>query len=52
MLDELSTILTIVRVALLLVGVGALAVWAARQPDQDSALLKKLMQRSRGCAGD
>ncbi len=45
MLDELSSVLTIVRLVLLLVGAGALAVWAARQPDQESTLLRKLMER-------
>lgn len=50
MLDDLSSALTIVRLALLLVGVAAVAVWAARQPDPESALLKKLTERNSKCA--
>jgi len=45
MLDELSSTLTIVRLVLLFVGFGVLAVWAARQPDQESMLLRRLMGR-------
>jgi hypothetical protein len=52
MLDDLSSILTIVRLALFIVGIGALTLWATRQPDQDSALIKKLTERNSKCAGD
>lgn len=38
----LEDILTVTRLALLLAGVCAVAVWAARQHDQDSPLLKRL----------
>lgn len=52
MLDELSSALTITRIVLLVAGIGALAVWAARQPDQESTLLKNLMDRRGKCDGD
>lgn len=45
MFDELSSALTIVRIVLLVGGIGALAVWATRQPDQESMVLKNLMER-------
>jgi len=52
MLDDLSTVLTIARLALLIAGVCALAVWATRQPDQESALLKRLTQRRGKCTDE
>ncbi len=52
MLDALSAALTIARLGLLVVGVVALAVWAARQPDAQSALLKRLTGRKSTCADD
>jgi hypothetical protein len=44
------SILTIVRLALLLVGVGALTVWASRHADRDTTILKKLTERHSKCA--
>jgi hypothetical protein len=52
MLDDLSSILTILRLALLLIGVGALTVWASREADRDSVILKRLTERHSKCADD
>jgi hypothetical protein len=52
MLDDLSSVFTIVRLVLLFVGIGALAVWAARQPGQESILLKGLTERHGKRDGD
>jgi hypothetical protein len=54
MLEDFSfmSVLTVARSILLLVGIGAVAVWAARQPHQETAFLKKLTERrSSRCAG-
>lgn len=54
MLEDFSfwSVLTIARSVLLLAGIIAVAAWAARQPDQETALLKRLTQRqSSRCAG-
>lgn len=48
------SVLTVARSVLLIAGICALAVWAVRQPDKETALLKRLMGR-RGddrCADD
>jgi hypothetical protein len=44
MIDDLSlwSFLTLVRVALLIAGVCAIAVWAARQPNPQSSLIARL----------
>jgi hypothetical protein len=44
MLDDLSlsTVLTLVRVGLLIAGVCAIAAWAARQPNPQSSLIARL----------
>lgn len=52
MVDDLSSVLTIVRFSLLFLGAGALAVWAARRPDQATTLFKRLTQRPSKCAGE
>jgi len=52
MFDDLSSVLTIVRLILLCGGIAALAVWAARQPVQESILLRKLMERHGKGDGD
>jgi len=54
MLEDFSlwSLLTVVRSGLLIAGICAVAVWAARQPDEETALLKRLTQRRRSrCAG-
>jgi hypothetical protein len=51
-MDALSLVLTIARLALLVAGVVALAVWATRQPDGESALLKRLTGRKNTCADE
>jgi len=54
MFDDLSfwSVITVARSALLLAGICAVAVWAARQPDQEGVLLKRLTERRRSrCAG-
>ena len=51
MLEDLPSVLTVIRFALLFAGVVALAVWAARQPDQETALIERLTQR-RGKSAD
>lgn len=43
---SLSSLLTIARYAVLFASVAALAVWAARQPDQISSLIAKLTERN------
>jgi hypothetical protein len=47
MFEDLSfwSVLTVARSVLLLVGICAVAAWAARQPDQETAFLKRLTQR-------
>jgi len=50
MIEYLPSVLTVIRFALLFAGVVALAVWAARQPDQETALVKRLTQRRRKSA--
>lgn len=52
MLDELSSFLTILRLVVLVGGFAALAAWAARQPDQGSIVLRRLMERRGECDGD
>jgi len=44
MIDDLSllSVLTLVRVGLLIAGVCAIAVWAARQPHSQSYLIARL----------
>lgn len=44
--------LTIARLALLVLGACAVAVWAVRQPDQQSALLKRLTSKRSKCADE
>jgi hypothetical protein len=54
MFDDLSfwSVLTVARSALLIAGICAVAAWAARQPDQEAVLLKRLTERRRSrCAG-
>ncbi|MFA5899039.1 MAG: hypothetical protein WC829_07995 [Hyphomicrobium sp.] len=41
---SLSSLLVIVANTVLFVGAGAVAVWAARQPDQISSLIAGLME--------
>lgn len=49
MLDDLSTVLMVARAVLLLVGVCAIAVWAARQPDEQSVLMRRQAERRNTC---
>ncbi len=54
MLEDFSlwSVLTVVRSGLLIAGICAVAVWAARQPDEETVLLKRLTKRrSRRCGG-
>jgi len=52
MLVDLSflSVLTIARTALLVAGVCAVAVWATRQPDQETTLIRRLTQQRSKCA--
>ena len=49
MTDDLSTILTIVRTVLIVVGVCGIAVWAVRQPDPYSELTRRRSEQKKTC---
>ncbi len=54
MIEELSiwSAVTVVRLALFTIAVVAIAIWATRQPDQQSTLIEKLTGTKNDNAND